>query len=68
MSADVNEVARLLDALGIEHSESADGHDIRWRDHNGCVWAYYGAIYGSCDSRLCAYGVTPDEAVRRSIG
>ena len=67
MSADVNEVCRLLDELKIEHNE-IDGHEVRWRDEDGKQWAFFGRIYSGRGTRLCAYDIDPVKAVERATG
>ena len=69
MSADVNAVARLLREKGIQYTESTSGHEVRWTDPDdeGVQWAYFGRIYSGRDSRLCAYGIDPSEAVRKAV-
>jgi len=62
MSADVNEVCRLLDAKGIEHHETDTGHEVYW-DAGDVRWSYWGRIYGGRGPRLTAHGIGPRQAV-----
>ena len=67
MSADVNEVCRLLEDLDIDHEVAQNGHEVRWRDADGVRWAFFGSLYSGRVTRLCAYDVTPETAVAASI-
>lgn len=68
MSWDVNEVCRLLGEQGITYRVSTTGQDVRWVADNGVQWAYFCRLHNSRESRLCAYGIDPEEAVERAAG
>ena len=69
MSADVNEVCRLLEDLDIDHEVAQNGHEVRWRDADGVRWAFFGiragvlallvkalvSMYRQCPKSLTAY-------------
>ena len=63
MSADVNEVCRLLDERGLEHRVTETGHEVVWYAEDGTRWSYYGMLYAGRTSRLTCYGVRPERAM-----
>lgn len=68
MSADVNEVARLIEGLGLECHVTETGHEVYWFDEYGVRWSYFGRLYSGRESRLTAYSISPVEAVERATG
>lgn len=68
MSADINEVCRMLEDRAIPHGVSDSGHEVYWVDARGVRWSYFGRLYSGRESRLCAYGITPQMAVETVCG
>ena len=66
MSADVNEVCRLLEERGVDHGVTDTGHEVYWHTADGVRWSYFGRLYCGRESRLCAYGISPQSAVERA--
>lgn len=68
MSADVNEVCRELDELGIEYTVTENGHEVFWYDEWGVRWSFFGRVWAGRGTRLCAYDINPSVAVKHATG